>query len=123
IPHNQQPNPKTRLAWRARCCPDCGLVSRAPILRQYGATRPFGGALKALSPATWLDRWRFAVQIGLAKNLIWTGVVPDISIAAVPRVWFSEILERMHPFISAFLLAVSFGSAETGPLLLRAPAT
>jgi len=29
----------------------------------------------------------------------------------------------MHPFISAFLLAVSFGSAETGPLLLRAPAT
>ena len=35
---------------------------------------------------------------------------------------FRRILERMRPFLSVLLLAASFASAQTGPLLLRKPA-
>jgi hypothetical protein len=75
IPHIRLPDLKTRLASPIRCCPNCDPASGALFLRQNRAEPRSGGAFEASFTAARLNRWRFAVQIGFSKNLIWTGVV------------------------------------------------
>jgi hypothetical protein len=74
IPHTRRQSSKSRLACFFRCCPNCGPAIGAPFLCQNSFERPAGRPFKTLALTAWLNRWRFAVQIGFSENLIWTRV-------------------------------------------------
>jgi hypothetical protein len=107
IPRTRPPDRKTRLAGSIRCCPSCEPMSAKPYFMQDKAKHPSGGHPWALSPTAWKDSRRFAVQIGLAKNLIWTGVAwrpaprragRSLAILPQPPRQFSRHFEHLASF-------------------------
>src|ERR1019366_4607932 len=78
IPRVRLAELKSRSVRPIRCCPNCGPAGGALFLRQNGVERGSGGTFGARSLVAWLKRWRFAVQIGFGRNLIWTGLICNL---------------------------------------------